>query len=269
MATAQPPALNPPVLIDPLNLRVTLIDAFSRGQAPRPSKSHSATGFFYRQNDDKYLITNRHVVISENEEKYPDILRIKVHIDRNSLIPTRLIEIPLYDGINRLWIEHPDNLNIQDPKEKIDLVAIKINNSIQNNDVIDFFTATDLPRNDLMVSLGDFCVITGYPYTFHDTVHYLPIVRSGTIASTWRAHFRGKKCFLVDSKLHAGTSGSPVVIPRTTARRDTRGGVGIGNFPPVLIGVNSGTYEGLDLNVVWYSFLIPEILNQYQQATQP
>jgi len=255
-----------PVVIDALNFRVTLIEAFSRGQAPQPSKSHSATGFFYRQNDDKYLITNRHVVVSENEQKYPDILRIKVHTDRASLLPTRIIEIRLYDGTDKLWIEHPDNANINDPNEKIDLAAIKINNNIQNTDVIDFFVATDLPRENLMLGVGDSCIIAGYPYAFHDTLHYLPIVRSGTIASTWGAYFRGKRAFLVDSKLHPGTSGSPVVIPFSTVRKE-RGGVGIGTFPPVLIGVNSGVYEGLDLNTVWYSFLIPEIINQSQPTT--
>ena len=164
-------------------------------------------------------------------------------------------------------MEHPDNVRILDEKEKIDLAAIKINDALQNTDVVDFFTSTDLPRDDLLLGLGDACIIAGYPYMFHDTTHYLPVVRSGTIASTWRALFRGKKHFLVDSKLHPGTSGSPVEIPRASMRMDIRGGVGIGTFPPVLIGVNSGTFGELDLNVVWYSSLIPEILNQPQQTT--
>jgi hypothetical protein len=111
-----------PVIIDSLNFKVTLIEAFSMGQAPQPTRCHSATGFFYRQNDDKYLVTNRHVVVSENEQKYPDTLRIKVHTSRTSLLPTRIIEIPLYHENNILWIEHPDNLNIPDVKEKIDCV---------------------------------------------------------------------------------------------------------------------------------------------------
>jgi hypothetical protein len=143
MATAPTPAPTPPapppVLVDPLNFRVTLIDAYSRGQAPQRSKSHSATGFFYRQNEDNFLITNRHVVVSETEEKFPDILRIKVHTDRHSLIPTRIIDVPLYAGVNRLWMEHPDNVQILDQKEKIDLVAIKINDALQDTDVVFFF----------------------------------------------------------------------------------------------------------------------------------
>ena len=119
----------------------------------------------------------------------------------------------------------------------------------------------------MILGVGDLCIITGYPYAFHDTLHYLPIVRSGTLASTWGAFFRGKKCFLVDSKLHSGTSGSPVVKPFSSVRRDRRGGVGIGNFPPVLIGVNSGAYGELDLNAIWYSFLIPEIINPPRPTT--
>ena len=166
-------------------------------------------------------------------------------------------------------MEHPDNLHILQQNEKIDLGAIKINGLLQTTDLVDFFTSADLPRNDLLLGLGDACIIAGYPYAFHDTTHYLPIVRSGTIASTWRAFFRGRKHFLVDAKLHPGTSGSPVEIPPTSMRRDVRGGVGIGNFPPVLIGVNSGAFTELDLNIAWYSSLIPEILNQAQPVIQP
>ena len=256
-----------PIFVDFLNLKVTLIEAFSRGNAPQPSRCHSATGFFYRQNDDKYLITNRHVVVAENEEKYPDFIRIKVHTNRTTLLSTRVIEIPLYADTNRRWIEHPDNLNIDNPKEKIDLAVIKINDNVQTTDAIEFFSEVDIARADFILGVGDLCIVTGYPYAFHDTLHYLPIVRSGTLASTWGAFFRGKKCFLVDSKLHPGTSGSPVVKPVSSVRRDIRGGVGIGNFPPVLLGVNSGTYGELDLNTIWYSALIPEIINQPRPTT--
>jgi hypothetical protein len=266
--TPQQPAGNNPIIIDPLNFRVTIINAYSRGQAPNPSKSNSATGFFYKHNNEKYLVTNRHVVVSEAEESYPDILKIMVHTSHTSLIPRRVIDIPLYNGISKVWIEHQDNIGIPDPKQKIDLAIINVNDKLENNDVVDFFTANDLPNNDFYLSLGDLTIIIGYPLAFHDTVHYLPITRSGTVASTWRAYFSGKKHFLVDAKLHPGTSGSPVVIPSCTTRRDVRGGVGIGVFPAMLVGVNSGMYGNLDLNVIWYSSLIPEILNQQQPTGQ-
>jgi hypothetical protein len=269
MTTPQTPAQNIPLIIDPLNFRVTLIDAFSRGQAPHPSKCHSASGFFYRQNEEKYLVTNRHVVVSESDEIYPDILRIMVHTSTTSLIPRRIIDIPLYNEPNQVWIEHPDNNGITNPKEKIDIAIIKVTDKLQNGDVLDFFTANDIPNSNFYISLGDSTIIIGYPLAFHDTVHYLPIVRSGTIASTWRAFFCGQKHFLVDAKLHPGTSGSPVIIPSSTTRRDIKGGVGIGVFPLMLVGVNSGMYGNLDLNVIWYSWLIPEIINQPQPTGQP
>ena len=248
-----------PVRLDPFCTKVTLIEAFSRGRAPQASKCHSATGFFFKKEDEKYLITNRHVVIDELKQNFPDILKFKVHTSRETTTLTRNLEIPLYDGENKLWYEHPDNSTINNPEEKIDLAAIKINDLLETQDAIDFFTVTDLPTTNLILNLGDSCVIIGYPYSFHDRIHYLPIARSGAIASNWGAYFGGKKYFLIDSKLHPGTSGSPVLLPSATARTDTNG-PGIGFFPPVLLGINSGEFDNLNLNTAWYSQILPEII---------
>lgn len=46
----------------------------------------SATGFFYVNTKGKlFLITNRHVVIDENKNYYPDILILYLHIDNNDI----------------------------------------------------------------------------------------------------------------------------------------------------------------------------------------
>ena len=262
MASTGPPPVPNPVYIETVNFRVTLILSYSRGQAPHPSRSGSATGFFYQKGDDKYLITNRHVAIDEDEEYYPDFIKIKVHSDNRTLLNTRNIDIPLYDEGNKIWLEHRDNDGIQIVNDKIDVIAIKINDFLSPTDLIQFFSSRDFPLPDTRINLGDSCIVVGFPYAFHDTQHYLPVVRSGTIASTWRSHFRGKKMFLVDSNLHPGTSGSPVIIPESNVRRDG-GGVGLGLYPLLLLGINSAESleKGFNLNIIWYYFLIEEILS--------
>jgi len=253
-------SINFPKYFDPLSFKVTLVGTYSTGKAPKPSNCQVGTGFFFRKDDEKYLITNRHVVIDETQQNFPDFLIIEVHTDKSSLPKTRSIEIPLYNGNKKVWKEHPDNLLIAEPDEKIDVIALRLSDYLQEQDWIDFFTKNDLPDENFLLNLGDSCIIIGYPKGFHDETNYLPIARSGSIASNWGIFFNNRKCFLVDSKLHPGTSGSPVVIPSATSRTDKKG-PGIGLWPPVLIGVNSRRCPGyLNLYETWYSELIPEII---------
>lgn len=248
-----------PVRLDPFCYKVALLGVFSRGLAPQSSKLGSATGFFFQKENEKYLITNRHVLINELKQFFPDLLKFEVHTSRTTTTLRRIIEVPLYSGETKIWFEHPDNDTITNPEEKIDLAAIKINDFVQTQDAIDFFTQNDLPSTNLILNLGDSCVIIGYPHSFHDRMHYLPIARSGSLASNWGAYFNGKKYFLIDSKLHPGTSGSPILLPSATARTDANG-PGIGFYPPVLLGINSGEFDNLNLNIGWYSQLLPEII---------
>jgi len=248
------------VAIEEINLKVTSIESYSRGSAFHPTKNSTATGFFVKKGEDTYLITNRHVVINEEKEYYPDFLKITIHNSTTTLTSIRKVEIPLYNEGTQLWLEHNDNIIITEIKEKIDLVAIKITNYLQPTDVINHFTYDDLPTIGTVIALGDPCLVIGFPYSFQDETHFLPIARSGTVASTWRSFFRGKKLFLLDSILHPGTSGSPVLIPEASIRRTATSTMVGEYFPPLLIGIQSGEYPGLNLNAIWYSFLIEEII---------
>jgi len=71
---------NPPsqlaIRVDALNLSVTVIVMRRRGSAPIQCHLGSASSFFYRNNDRKHLVTNRHVVIDERNKFYPDNLVI-------------------------------------------------------------------------------------------------------------------------------------------------------------------------------------------------
>jgi len=175
----------------------------------------------------------------------------------NSLIQNRFIDIPLYDNANnKLWLEHPT-------RASVDVVVIDITGLMQQTDVASYFSQNNFLPNNVTTMLMDNCAIIGYPLGFHDNVHNLPITRLGAIASAYGSHFRGEPLFLVDARLHSGTSGSPVILP-SSSMRQIAGGIALGRSPHYLLGINSGEYHvggnSLGLNAVWYSSLIQDIV---------
>lgn len=245
---------------------MTLIHPIAKGQAPEFCGLGSATGFFFEHDDKRFLVTNRHVVIDERRGHYPDHLVIRVHSSRTEFDLTRDIEVPLYDVTRSpLWMEHPAG--------GFDLAALEIGGLLRDSDMIEYWNAGRFLPNDVRVDLGAEMLVVGYPMEFYDTIHYLPIVRSGTLATTYGSLFRGQPVFLIDGNLHPGTSGSPVVFPRSTTQTAISGEIRMGDFPPYLLGVNSGEYHvegiGLGLNTVWYARLIPDIVSGPRPALSP
>lgn len=247
---------NQPVMIDAINTAVTFVEIQSPNTTGILQTMGTATGFFYTTQESKYLITNKHVV-APTQNSRPTSLKIKVHTNPNSLIQNRLIDVPLYDNSNnQLWLEHPTNA-------AVDVVAIDITGLMQQTDVVVYFSENNFLPNNVRLMLMDNCAIIGYPLGFYDAVHNLPITRSGAIASAYGSHFRGNPLFLVDAHLHPGTSGSPVILP-SSSMRQIAGGIALGHFPHCLLGINSGEYSvdgnNLELNAVWYSSLIQDII---------
>jgi len=259
----QPPQ-PPQVVLDLWMTSVTVIRAVSTGSASQACRVGSATGFFFRNGDNRYLITNRHVVLREDRSFYPDSLIIRVHTSRSDLSQNRDVTIPLYDSTRRrTWLEHPTR------GANIDVVAINIGSQLETQDFVTFLSAESFLPSNVLLSLGDLVLVVGYPMEFYDTVHNFPITKTGTLASPHGVNFRGSPYFLIDAGLQPGMSGSPVILPSSSTRRvrDERGiSVGMGVFPPHILGINSGEHsvEGikLGLNVVWYSGLIQEIVAQ-------
>lgn len=241
-----------PVPVDPIVASTTVILMKSNGRAPNPSNLGTATGFFFRKRGSLYLITNRHVVIDEELNHFPDELVIRVHTRLRSMLNNRDIHIPLYLNGNQAWLEHPQDNNV-------DVVAICINNFVNDADVINAWSDQYFFQEDELVNYGDSVLVMDYPRGFYDRMHNLPIGRSGTVASQFKSHFEGNKYFLVDAVLHPGTSGSTVFFPTRSTRTTTQGYTS-GSFPPVLLGINSGAYEPLELNTVWYADLIDTII---------
>lgn len=77
----------------------------------------TGTGFFYENEGNTFLITNRHNVVKEQENYFPNVLRLYLHADEKDLTTNTTFDIHLYNGgMKRIWIE---------PKDKrADVVAI-------------------------------------------------------------------------------------------------------------------------------------------------
>ena len=248
------------IWLDPWVASVTMIRSYSTGSASQPTNTGSASGFFYKQNLEVYLITNRHVVINEIKDFFPDHLVIRVHTSETNLLPNRDINIPLYNNQIPLWREHPHINNV-------DVIAIKVSNLLDSSDFITLWRDELFIQEEDLIELGAPVIIMGYPMAFYDSRHNLPISRSGTLASLYGANFEGNPYFLIDANLHPGTSGSPVYMPRSPTRKTLTGyDISDRPFPPILLGINSGEYSAdgvkLGLNVVWYAHLIREIIEQ-------
>ena len=160
--------------------------------------------FFCAFDGQLYFITNRHNVIDQNDWFYPDELRLKLHIDENDLTRNRIFSIPLYDDDDKpAWFEHQKG-------KDIDVVALPVN--VPSHFFIMSFNKENFMRVGVHVSIGNDLIVVGYPLGFYDSRHNTPIIRSATIASVYPLPFEGEDCFLIDSRLHKGTSGSPVIL---------------------------------------------------------
>jgi S1-C subfamily serine protease len=255
-----------PTQIDLLLATVALIHPVATGQASQVCRLGSATGLFFQHDNREFLVTNRHVIIDEERGSYPDHLVIRVHASKTNVDLTRNIEAPLYDANkNPLWLEHQ--------AKTVDLAAVEIGDLIEETDLIEYWKLERFLPDDVRVDVGAELLVVGYPMEFYDTKHNLPIVRSGTLATTYGTAFLGQPLFLADANLHPGTSGSPVVSPRSTLQRTVSGDIRMGTYPPYLLGVNSGEYgQGgvrLGLNAVWYARLILDIVRRQQPASPP
>jgi S1-C subfamily serine protease len=248
------------VAIDAELFSVALIRVLASGKAPSPTVVGSATGFFYEDQGRTYLVTNRHVVIKEDANIYPDTIQLIVHTSREDIYACRDVPIPLYDGKTKpVWLEHPKS------RSKVDVVALDFTQHRKESDVIVPWRSDKLLKPGIVLKAGEKLSVIGYPLGFYDTVFNLPVVRDAAIASAYPMPFRGRPFFLIDANLHPGTSGGPVVTKSSGIRHTKAGGTEIGPVQVSLLGVNAGEYiqdgVSLGLHQVWYAKIIEEIIS--------
>lgn len=125
------------------------------------------------------------------------------------------VRIDLYDSNGKpIWLEHPNLYFNREIGAIPDVIAIPIRPD--ENWVITPLSRENFPPNDIVLSPGEDLVVLGYPLGFYDTRHNLPIARKAALSSPFGVGFMGYPFFLIDAKLHQGTSGAPVFTKPTT-----------------------------------------------------
>ena len=224
------------------------------------TKPGYGTGFFYENPKNEYfLITNRHVILDEKRRHIPNLVRLSLHADRNNPRENRDYDIPLYKAAEELWIE---------PEPFVDVVAIPLERKDieERGLLIRSFSEANLLPEEYRLQIGEDILVMGYPLgQYYDHVNNLPVLRNGIVASAYPVYYQGLPHFLIDARLHKGTSGSPVMTKFKRDWRKVEGGSIMGDFQFFLLGVNSSTWElpegeePLGLNAVVFASVVREL----------
>ncbi|WP_345530638.1 hypothetical protein, partial [Actinoplanes utahensis] len=120
-----------------------------------PSLSGHATGFFYLgQDDNQYLITNKHVVDPEED----DVENIRILLRGSSnLADLEYQDISLLsESGGRNWLEHPVDTDA-------DVVAVPLDVDLRNYGNRVFSRENFLP-DEIQIGAGQQAMILGYPF---------------------------------------------------------------------------------------------------------
>lgn len=232
----------------------------------------------WRRIDATWLITNRHVALPRvnDTETLPDYFIFNLRRIVDDKIEWVPITLSKDDLCKRIRL-HPNPI--------VDVVAIDINDFIkslptQDPSVIPYcpLSNDNLPSTSpIPIEITSDLIVASYPRGFYDNLNKFPIVKSGIVASAWNYPFNGKPLFLIDAQLFPGSSGG-LVISKPTNIAMIDGNLSHNKTKQfVLLGVYSGEpiyqsrpieYDGITiikresygLGHVWYSYLIPEII---------
>ena len=206
----------------------------------------SATGFVLQKNQNYYLVTSRHVVLTCAEDTNPNNVGGWICADKMKILHNTSghlgdwfwVEESLYDeNKHRRWLEHPTL------GSSADLVALPLKNTAG----VEFYPLDLSLRNtDMQLAPGDPVNIVGFPLG-ETQGGGLPIWKTGTIASDLDINYGGKAKFLVDATARSGMSGSPVYARRFTAQDKTGNTNGVTKF----LGIYSEENQVLELGAVW------------------
>ena len=174
------------------------------------------TGFLYattkpngKDIDMVFLATNYHVVTG-NEPMSParpqgDRLQFYFHASRADPSNYFPVNIPLYTKTGEpIWIQSQ-----QFPEADVVLVPIVSALYDGRGELTAFSEVHTLV--DMKMRPASEAVLLGYPYGFFDTRNFLPVWKTGHLATEPSVDFQGQPVFLVDVSAFPGMSGAPVV----------------------------------------------------------
>ena len=265
-----------------------------------------ASGFFYNKTsptdpnnkgpqwhklESYWLITNRHVALNkiDGKEYLPDKFVFSIRQNINGTILWKPIVL------NKEQLRSALKLHENDI---VDVVAIDISPYIQqfieeiaqkqgtNNYFLPVgLSNSNLPENQpITIDVTSDIIVASYPKGFYDKVNKFPIVKSGIVASAWNFNFNGLPIFQIDAQLFPGSSGGLVIskpiniamingeLKYSKSKQFVFLGVYSGEFKwdeEVEIAGDKHTFKNsYGLGNVWYSYLVPEIINDGVSFTE-
>jgi hypothetical protein len=172
------------------------------------------TGFFYKSDNETFLVTNWHNVTGVHpvtgkalhpQGLLPNLLRVyyKQWADATkTVVRSRHIDLPLYHNDRPVWFEHSARSNV-------DVVAIALSLDDFENFANEHINTIDQEMG-LEVCAGMDCFILGFPEGMIGAAN-TPIWKRGSIAS----ELYEQHPYLVDSATRKGMSGAPVIARHT------------------------------------------------------
>jgi hypothetical protein len=172
------------------------------------------TGFLYattrgNEPDMVFLVTNYHVVTGNEPQSLAsakgDRLQFYLHTSREDPTSYFPVNIPLYTKNGEpIWIR-----STQFPAA--DVVLVPIVPALYVNRGQLFVFSEQHTEIDMKVRPSTQATLLGYPYGFFDTKNFLPVWKTGHLATEPAFDFQGEPVVLVDVSAFPGMSGAPVV----------------------------------------------------------
>jgi hypothetical protein len=248
------------------------------------------TGFFYCAqandvNSPVFLVTNFHVLTgfspNDNEPPIGDNIFFYIHEDYNTPGQFKKVHYRLFRNGKSVWVTSKKY-----PLADVAIIPLT-NGVIENMKVI----SEKWINKNIKKKPTSLVTLIGYPHGFYDQVNFLPIYKSGHIASEPDVDFEDQPNFVVDVSNYPGMSGSPVFMIKSGAW-ETEDGHIMGGETQEFLGIFSADYEksekyfltnfldgsidaakgifipkSLELGVVWKASILVEMVKEFDVNT--
>lgn len=239
--------------------------------------------------DNYWFITNRHVVLPKVDDTSANeclldemVFNLRKTNDRGGIewFPISLSSKTLKEKMKLHPSKDVDVVAIDISSEIKEIIGAIGRKELENNiSIPTTLSNRDLPgEKPIPIEVSSDIIVASYPKGFYDVVNKFPIVKSGIIASAWGANFNGMPIFQIDAQLFPGSSGGLVISKPTNFGIQNEKMVYTTSKEFILLGVYSGEpvfkeeivlngkpeflEKSYGLGNVWYSYLIPEIINK-------
>ncbi|MFH1927236.1 MAG: serine protease [Chloroflexota bacterium] len=202
------------------------------------------TGFYYALQDSShgtilFLVTNYHVLTGypPKETKPPkgDNIVFYLHKDADNPGDVKQIRFPLFTKHGKpVWLSSKEF-------PQADVAVIPIVASLSADTQV-FGISEDWTGSSMKVRPTSTITLIGYPYGYYDKKSWLPVWKTGSIASEPDVDFEGKPVFLVDVSAFPGMSGSPAFAIAYGAYETVEGATTFGHVQEFL-----GVYASMQM----------------------